>query len=64
LASDLLQRFRWWPGKFPFSDQIAPHVADQIDVPDQDRALLDARLTHRAGPERFIMDRSMHILAA
>jgi len=64
LVADPLQRFRRRPRKFAFADQIATHVADQIDVSDQHRTLLDARLAHGAGPKRFIMDCSMHILAA
>src|ERR1051325_4492662 len=33
-------------------------------MPDQHWTFLNARLTHGARPERFIMNRSMHILAA
>ena len=64
LVADLLQRFRRRPGKFAFADQIPAHVADQIDMPNQDRALLNARLAHRAGPKRFITDRPVHVTAA
>ena len=36
---------------------MATHIAYQIDMPDQHGALLDARLTHCAGPKRFGTDR-------
>jgi hypothetical protein len=63
-AANLLQGLGRRAGEASFPDQIPPHVADQVDVTDQDRAFLDARLAHGAGPESLIRDRLMDVSSA
>ena len=64
LVANLLQHLRRRTREAAFADQIATQIIDQIDVTNQNRTFLDARLAHGAGPESLIRDGLMHAAAA